>query len=81
MFDDMTLTITPQEADGLRKGLARLIKHKRENIACIRRKMEADPANAEANAIRTGMIERRLRSIVEAERLIRDLQLVSVEND
>jgi len=79
MFDDMTLTITPQEADGLRKGLARLIKHKRENIACIRRKMEADPANAEANAIRTGMIERRLRSIVEAEALMAQLKVVNAE--
>jgi hypothetical protein len=79
MFDDMTLTITPQEADGLRKGLARLIKHKRENIACIRRKMEADPANAEANAIRTGMIDRRLRSIVEAEALMAQLKVVNAE--
>ena len=79
MFDDMTLTITPQEADGLRKGLARLIKHKNQNIACIRRKMEADPANAEANAIRTGMIERRLRSIVEAEALMAQLKVVNAE--
>lgn len=69
----MILTVTPQEVAGLRKGLARLIKHKRDNIRNIRRKMEEEPSNAEANAIRIGMIERRLRSIVEAEGLLAQL--------
>ena len=71
----MILTVTPQEVAGLRKGLARLIKHKRDNIRNIRRKMEEEPSNAEANAIRIGMIERRLRSIVEAEGLLAQLIL------
>ena len=79
MIDDMTLTVSPQEAAGLRKGLARLIKHKNQNIACIRRKMEADPDNAPANAIRSGMIERRLRSIAEAESMMAQLNVVTVE--
>ena len=71
----MILTVTPQEVAGLRKGLARLIKHKRDNIRNIRRKMESEPSNTEANAIRIGMIERRLRSIVEAEGLLAQLIL------
>ena len=76
----MKLTVTPPEAQGLRKGLQRLIKHKKQNIASIRRKIEAEPANAEANAIRAGMIERRERSIAEAEHLLAQLNAVKVES-
>lgn len=76
----MTLTITPPEAQGLVKGLQRLIKHKKQNIASIRRKIEAEPDNAEANAIRAGMIERRERSIAEAEHLLAQLNAVKVES-
>lgn len=79
MINDMTLTVTPQEAACLARGLARLIKHKNQNIACIRRKMEADPDNAPANAIRSGMIERRQRSIAEAESLMAQMNIVTVE--
>ena len=69
----MTITVTPQEAEGLRKGLVRLIKHKRDNIKNIRKNLEKDPANAEATAIRLGMIERHERSIAQAESLLNDL--------
>ena len=74
----MTLTITPQEAEGLRKGLARLIKHKNQNIKRILKKMESDPFNQEANAIRKGMVQRRLNSIAEAEELLRQLNVINV---
>ena len=74
----MTLTITPQEAEDLRKALAHLIKHKNQNIKCILKKMESDPLNQEANAIRKGMIQRRLNSIAEAEVLLRQLNVISV---
>ena len=52
---------------------------KNQNIASIRRKMEADPDNAPANAIRSGMIERRQRSIAEAESLKAQMNVVTVE--
>ena len=74
----MTLTVTPQEANGLKKGLARLIKHKNQNIKCILKKIESDPLNQEANAIRRGMVQRRLNSIAEAEELLKQLNIINI---
>lgn len=61
-----------------------MVRHLRRDMdgrlnACIRRKMEADLDNATANAIRSGMIERRQRSIAEAESLMAQLNVVTAE--
>ena len=75
----MRMTVTPEEAATLRRGLCRLIKHKESNVKNIMKNLEKDPADAEVTAIRRGMLERRERSIAQAKSLLEDLNHVSVE--
>lgn len=75
----MTLSVTLEELQGLKKGLHRLIKHKRDNVKNITKRLGNDPEDAEVTTIRKQMIERRERDIKEAQALLDSLDALSVE--
>ena len=74
----MQLTITPQEAANLRKGLKSYIKHKKANVKNIQKNLADPEANEEVTAIRKGMLARRQADIDWANSLLSDLEHVEV---